>query len=116
MCLVRRWRSRRVLDGNLCRCMGYKPILDAAKSFVREDLGGVVFEGRSQKLKGDWAGITSQELTVADAPVGAVKIHLLQQQSRRRMRARVMKRRAPAKIVSQRPKKSRFSALRMALC
>ncbi|KAK0660927.1 Xanthine dehydrogenase [Lasiodiplodia hormozganensis] len=28
------------LDGNLCRCTGYKPILQAAKTFVTEDLKG----------------------------------------------------------------------------
>ncbi|EOO00385.1 putative xanthine dehydrogenase protein [Phaeoacremonium minimum UCRPA7] len=32
------------LDGNLCRCTGYKPILQAAKTFVTEDLKGAVDE------------------------------------------------------------------------
>ena len=32
------------LDGNLCRCTGYKPILAAAKTFVLEDLKGKLIE------------------------------------------------------------------------
>ncbi|KAJ7054085.1 xanthine dehydrogenase [Mycena amicta] len=33
------------LDGNLCRCTGYKPILDAAKTFVGEYLAGMANNG-----------------------------------------------------------------------
>lgn len=32
------------LDGNLCRCTGYKPILEATRTFVTEDLKGQLAE------------------------------------------------------------------------
>ncbi|KAL1959974.1 hypothetical protein VTO42DRAFT_642 [Malbranchea cinnamomea] len=35
------------LDGNLCRCTGYKPILEAAKTFITEDLKGQVVDSGS---------------------------------------------------------------------
>ncbi|RPA93270.1 hypothetical protein L873DRAFT_77220 [Choiromyces venosus 120613-1] len=53
---VRRWWSWRMLDENLCRCMGYKPILDAGKSFIREDFDGLVFEGKKTKFEWELGG------------------------------------------------------------
>jgi xanthine dehydrogenase/oxidase len=41
------------LDGNLCRCTGYKPILQAAKTFIIEDLKGQLAEEPKDGLKGD---------------------------------------------------------------
>jgi xanthine dehydrogenase/oxidase len=40
------------LDGNLCRCTGYKPILNAAKTFITEDLKGQLLEESSNSE--DW--------------------------------------------------------------
>lgn len=35
------------LDGNLCRCTGYKPILQIAKTFVQEDLKGRLADSKT---------------------------------------------------------------------
>lgn len=41
------------LDGNLCRCTGYKPILQAAKTFVTEDLKGQLVQDAEPESKTD---------------------------------------------------------------
>ncbi|KEF58499.1 xanthine dehydrogenase HxA [Exophiala aquamarina CBS 119918] len=38
------------LDGNLCRCTGYKPILAAAKTFIVEDLKGKIVHDDTEAL------------------------------------------------------------------
>lgn len=35
------------LDGNLCRCTGYKPILQIARTFVQEDLNGRLADSKT---------------------------------------------------------------------
>jgi xanthine dehydrogenase/oxidase len=41
------------LDGNLCRCTGYKPILDAAKTFVGDYMKGLQ-KGRGSEADRDF--------------------------------------------------------------
>jgi xanthine dehydrogenase/oxidase len=40
------------LDGNLCRCTGYKTILEAAKTFVTQDLKGKIADSRGEGSEG----------------------------------------------------------------
>ncbi|KAK4700783.1 hypothetical protein P7C70_g5458, partial [Phenoliferia sp. Uapishka_3] len=42
-----------VLDGNLCRCTGYKPILDAAKSFVGDYTKALRIKAGQEKSEGE---------------------------------------------------------------
>ena len=62
------------LDGNLCRCTGYKPILAAAKTFIVEDLKGEIVESNSDakadaEVDNDGKDISYRsEVVTADVP------------------------------------------------
>ena len=62
------------LDGNLCRCTGYKPILQAAKTFIREDLNGKValldsIQGAEISLKDSCSEIPYRSESNAGGPL-----------------------------------------------
>jgi len=48
------------LDGNLCRCTGYKPILQAAKTFITVDLNGHLTEDSATASSEKEQGINSE--------------------------------------------------------
>ena len=52
------------LDGNLCRCTGYKPILQAARTFITEDLKGKLSIPKSDTVDED-----ASEANLPDVPL-----------------------------------------------
>ncbi|KAL4959702.1 Molybdopterin-binding domain of aldehyde dehydrogenase-domain-containing protein [Aspergillus stella-maris] len=65
------------LDGNLCRCTGYKPILQAARTFIQEDLGvtpavvpGTLPEEDKEETETDLTGSDSGSASASSGSCG----------------------------------------------